>query len=429
MFTFYRSISNYTQLINAIALLLAICSFQWSTAQAPQKINYQAVARNAAGAVLANQSITARFTIHDGSSSGQIVYQETENVVTNQFGLFTTAIGGGTVIQGNFAAVNWGNGNKYLQVEIDPAGGTNYTDMGAWQLLSVPYALYAANAPAGATGSTGPTGNDGPQGPTGNDGTAGPTGPTGSGNGPTGATGNTGPTGADGVQGPQGAAGIGTTGPTGPTGENGIAGNAGPQGPTGNDGATGPTGPQGAAGPTGPTASSDLPAGSIMAFAGSSAPNGWLICDGSAVNRTTYASLFAAIGSAWGNGDGSTTFNLPDFRGRFLRGVDGGAGRDPEAGNRIASNPGGNTGNNVGTVQGDEVKPHNHTITDPGHNHTSVNSDIVRNTGGYGTGLGTGGLGPNTITMNSNTTGISINNSNGTETRPKNAAVNFIIKY
>ena len=414
-------------IVVACALLLGLLLTATTLrAQAPQKINYQAVARNASGTVLQNQAIAARFTIHDGSSSGQILYQETENVVTNQFGLFTTAIGGGTVVQGNFAAINWGNGNKYLRIEIDPTGGTNYTDMGAWQLLSVPYALYAANGPAG---STGPTGNDGAAGPTGVQGATGPTGPTGMGNGPTGVTGNTGPTGADGSTGPQGPAGVGTTGPTGPTGDAGVAGSAGPQGPTGNDGPTGPTGPQGVAGPTGPVASSDVPVGSIMPFAGSSAPAGWLICDGSSVNRTTYATLFGVIGSAWGNGDGSTTFNLPDLRGRFLRGVDGGAGRDPDAAGRTASNPGGNTGNNVGTVQGDEVKPHNHTITDPGHNHTSVNSDIVRNTGGYGTGLGTGGLGPNTITMNSNTTGISINNSTGTETRPKNASVNFIIKY
>ncbi|HRG88222.1 MAG TPA: hypothetical protein PLW44_04320, partial [Chitinophagales bacterium] len=216
-------------IVVACALLLgSLLTATTLRAQAPQKINYQAVARNASGTVLQNQAIAARFTIHDGSSSGQILYQETENVVTNQFGLFTTAIGGGTVVQGNFAAINWGNGNKYLRIEIDPTGGTNYTDMGAWQLLSVPYALYAANGPAG---STGPTGNDGAAGPTGVQGATGPTGPTGMGNGPTGVTGNTGPTGADGSTGPQGPAGVGTTGPTGPTGDAGVAGSAGPQGP------------------------------------------------------------------------------------------------------------------------------------------------------------------------------------------------------
>lgn len=420
-------------------------------AQAPQKINYQAVARNAAGNELQNQAIAVRFTIYNGSSTGTVVYQETGNVTTNQFGLFTTAIGGGTVVQGDFATVNWGNGNKYLRVEIDPANGTNYTDMGAWQMLSVPFALYAANAPAGSTGATGPTGADGTSGDAG---PTGPTGATGAGGGPTGATGETGPTGANGATGPQGDPGVGVTGPTGPAGATGAAGNpgptgpqgdpgvgatgpiglTGPQGPTGNNGDTGPTGPQGITGaqgvqgPTGPS-TSDGPVGSIMAFGGVNAPAGWLLCDGVAISRAAYASLFAVIGNAWGNGDGVNTFNIPDLRGRFLRGVDAGTTRDPDAASRTATNAGGNTGDNVGTLQGEALKAHNHTINDPGHNHTSVNSDIVRNTGGYGTGLGTGGLGPNTITMNSNTTGITVNNSTGTETRPKNASVNFIIKY
>lgn len=153
------------------------------------------------------------------------------------------------------------------------------------------------------------------------------------------------------------------------------------------------------------------------------------MCDGSAVSRTTYATLFATIGNAWGNGDGVTTFNIPDLRGRFLRGEDSGAGRDPDAATRTSSNAGGNTGDNVGTLEDEQLKGHGHTITDPGHHHQSVNSDVVRNTGGYGTGLGTGGLGPNTIQMTTNTTGITVNNSTGSETRPKNASVNFIIKY
>lgn len=428
--------------------LLSLNSLQ---AQAPQKINYQAVARNAAGNELQNQAIAVRFTIYNGSSTGTVVYQETGNVTTNQFGLFTTAIGGGAVVQGDFATVNWGNGNKYLRVEIDPANGTNYTDMGAWQMLSVPFALYAANAPAGSTGATGPTGADGTSGDVG---PTGPTGATGAGGGPSGATGEAGPTGPNGATGPQGDPGVGVTGPTGPAGVSGAAGNpgptgpqgdpgvgvtgpiglTGPQGPTGNNGDTGPTGPQGITGaqgvqgPTGPS-TSDGPVGSIMAFGGVNVPSGWLLCDGAAISRTAYASLFAVIGNAWGNGDGVNTFNTPDLRGRFLRGVDAGTTRDPDAASRTATNAGGNTGDNVGTLQGEALKAHNHTITDPGHNHTSVNSDIVRNTGGYGTGLGTGGLGPNTITMNSNTTGITVNNSTGTETRPKNASVNFIIKY
>lgn len=93
------------------------------------------------------------------------------------------------------------------------------------------------------------------------------------------------------------------------------------------------------------------PSGSIVAFGGSVAPSGWLICDGSAVSRTTYSALFAAIATNYGVGDGSTTFNLPDTRGYFLRGWDDGAGNDPNSGSRTASN-GGNSGDNVGSYQG-----------------------------------------------------------------------------
>ncbi len=71
-----------------------------------------------------------------------------------------------------------------------------------------------------------------------------------------------------------------------------------------------------------------VPAGMVNAFAGATAPAGYLICDGSAVSRTTYADLFAVIGTTYGAGDGSTTFNLPDLRGEFIRGFDAGRGVD-----------------------------------------------------------------------------------------------------
>jgi microcystin-dependent protein len=94
-----------------------------------------------------------------------------------------------------------------------------------------------------------------------------------------------------------------------------------------------------------------MPAGVILPYGGGTAPTGWLLCDGSAISRTTYASLFAAIGTSHGYGDNSTTFNLPDFRGRFMRGVDGTANRDPDKGTRTSAATGGNTGNNVGSAQ------------------------------------------------------------------------------
>lgn len=98
------------------------------------------------------------------------------------------------------------------------------------------------------------------------------------------------------------------------------------------------------------------PAGVVQAFAGASAPTGWLLCNGAAISRTTYAALFAAIASAHGSGDGSTTFNLPDYRGRIIRGRDGGIARDPDRASRTAANAGGNTGDNVGSVQGEATK-------------------------------------------------------------------------
>lgn len=70
-----------------------------------------------------------------------------------------------------------------------------------------------------------------------------------------------------------------------------------------------------------------MPAGAIVSYGGSTAPTGWLLCDGSAVSRTTYSKLFSIIGTTFGSGDGSTTFTLPDLRGRFPLGVDGTAGR------------------------------------------------------------------------------------------------------
>lgn len=78
-------------------------------------------------------------------------------------------------------------------------------------------------------------------------------------------------------------------------------------------------------------AESALPAGALSMFAGSAAPTGWLLCDGSAVSRTTYAALFAAIGTTWGAGNGTTTFGLPDLRGRSPIGAGTGASLSPRA--------------------------------------------------------------------------------------------------
>ncbi|MBL1232602.1 MAG: hypothetical protein COA31_007780 [Flavobacteriales bacterium] len=121
-----------------------------ANAQAPEKINYQAVARDLSGTPLVNQSLVVIFQIRQGSPTGTSVYTETHaSVSTNQFGLFTAEIGGGIPSTGTFAGINWGGGLHYLSVIVDGM------PMGTSQLLSVPYALYAkqsANGPQGAPG-------------------------------------------------------------------------------------------------------------------------------------------------------------------------------------------------------------------------------------------------------------------------------------
>lgn len=115
-------------------------------AQAPQKLNYQGVARNASGQPLASQNMKLRLTVHDLTTTGATLYQETHSVTTNGYGLYNVAVGNGTVVSGTFNTIDWATGDKYLQVEIDPNGGTTFTDAGATQLLSVPYALYTKMA-------------------------------------------------------------------------------------------------------------------------------------------------------------------------------------------------------------------------------------------------------------------------------------------
>jgi microcystin-dependent protein len=165
----------------------------------------------------------------------------------------------------------------------------------------------------------------------------------------------------------------------------------------------------------GPNAS--VPPGSIMAYMGTNAPAGWLLCDGSAVSRTVYSRLFGVIGVANGYGDGMNTFNLPDLRAMFLRGVDGDAGIDIERDLRTAAKPGGNAGNAVGSVQQDQFKSHNHAngvfnrILEPssGASTTATATDVTFNE-------------PDIINS------VPMMNAGGTESRPKNVYVNYIIK-
>jgi uncharacterized protein (TIGR02145 family) len=140
--------------------LIALTSF----AQAPQKFSYQSVIRNAGNQLVANQSVGIKISVLQGSANGAVVYTETHNPLTNANGLATLEIGGGTVLSGNFANINWANGPYFVKTETDLNGGSNYTITSTTQLLSVPYALYAANAGNSTPGPQGPAGPQGPQG-------------------------------------------------------------------------------------------------------------------------------------------------------------------------------------------------------------------------------------------------------------------------
>lgn len=198
------------RLITIVCLAFGITAM----AQAPEMINYQGIARNTSGATLNSQAISLRLTIHQTTSTGTTVYQETHNPTTNQFGLFNVQIGGGTVVSGTFSSIAWGTDAYYLEVEMDENGGTTYAQMGTSQLISVPYALYAKTSGSSTPGPTGPAGPQGATGPQGSTGATGPQGATGA-QGPTGAQGTAGATGAQGPTGPTGSFGItGTTGQT-----------------------------------------------------------------------------------------------------------------------------------------------------------------------------------------------------------------------
>ncbi len=154
-----------------------------------------------------------------------------------------------------------------------------------------------------------------------------------------------------------------------------------------------------------PSGINPVPAGTILFLSGNAAPTGYLKANGAAISRATYATLFTAIGTTYGTGDGSTTFNLPDMRGEFPRGFDDGRGVDAS---RV-----------LGSAQLDAFQSHNHSISPP---------DVWRNNAGGGA-LSGGGT--------SQSVGIGVggptDNGNGlrtaSETRPRNLALLAVIKY
>ena len=177
------------------------------------------------------------------------------------------------------------------------------------------------------------------------------------------------------------------------------------------------------------------PVGSIMAFTVASSPDGWLLCNGTEISRSTYSALFNVISTTFGNGNNSTTFNLPDYRGDFLHGT---------------GTQGSYTGPSLNKSQNHATQTHNHTatsvVTDPGHTHsqTTVNDDFNGSGGsGYPDGSNPSfapydSAGTRSWTnINSQTTGISIATTiansttsvDANETRPYNYGVWWIIKF
>lgn len=209
-------------------------------------------------------------------------------------------------------------------------------------------------------------------------------------------------------------------------------------------------------------ASSGNPPGMVIWFAGTATPTGWLYCNGEAVSRTTYAALFAAIGTTYGEGDASTTFNLPDLRGEFVRGLDDGAQVD--VGRTLGSNQteafkshahtgtassSGSSHSHSGSSS--SAGGHTHPLSDPGHTH-NYKGPVV---GGYQAASGAAYVnkGMENILSDPRTTGItmssagshshsltidsggdhshtvSVTATGGTETRPRNIALRALIRY
>jgi hypothetical protein len=127
-----------------LLILLLLSENIW--AQAPQKMTYQAVIRNSSNALILSSPIGIKVSVLQGSANGTVSYSETQIQNTNINGLVSLEIGMGTPVIGTFSNINWANGPYFIQTEVDPSGGSNYSVLGVTELISVPYALYSANA-------------------------------------------------------------------------------------------------------------------------------------------------------------------------------------------------------------------------------------------------------------------------------------------
>lgn len=142
--------------IKAILGLILLISGINLYAQFPDAIKYQAIARDAQGNMIVNTLIGAQVSILKGSETGTTVYQETHQVLANNFGIIHFDIGQGLPVIGTFNDIEWGSDVYFVEIAIDITGGTNYVSMGTSQLMAVPYALYAKNAGSGGGGGGDP---------------------------------------------------------------------------------------------------------------------------------------------------------------------------------------------------------------------------------------------------------------------------------
>lgn len=131
---------------NFILSLLALAIFFPAFAQSPEKFTYQAVVRDANGALVSNGAVGVQISILQGSATGSVVYSETHAVITNDNGLVSLQIGEGAATSGTFSGIDWKNGPYFLESSTDPAGGTNFSITGTSELSSVPFALFSSEA-------------------------------------------------------------------------------------------------------------------------------------------------------------------------------------------------------------------------------------------------------------------------------------------
>jgi microcystin-dependent protein len=313
--------------LSTLLAVVLIAASLW--AQTPQMMNYQAVVKNSSNGVVANQLIGIKISIMQSSPAGTAIYTETQSVSTNSNGLLSIQIGNGA----GFGTINWSSGPYFLKTEIDPTGGSAYTIIGTSQLLSVPYAIHAKTAEsAPITGSE--TAFDGWDKNASND--------------------------FDGdyaklTNKPNIADSIAAHGFNGNyanlTNKPNIKDSINTYGFNGDY--TKLTNKPTVAG---------LPAGVISQFAGSTAPTGYLLCDGSPISRTTYADLFGVIGTTYGVGDGSSTFNLPNLQGNVPVGR-----KASDTQFDILGETGGEKSHALIIA---ELASHGHTFTGTAHTHT-----------------------------------------------------------